>query len=457
MHITNIFRRVRKASPKQLVIAAAFMVALASAVSLGLASKQKTSAASFTRDCTANAIDNKDLNGGCGAATPAELVADARANNPGDLQAIYAKLGLPASEYDRFASEARQGIAYRDGRIVVDGQVVATNSWSIGRSKKANSWNWNGYWADSATNVNRSDVPVMVMFNANGEMQAVIMNPCGNPGGGEVVKNRAECTSLTKTAVAGKKDTYSFKTAVDMAGNASIEKVVYNFGDGTTATKTDLSPVEHTFTRSSTVTVTVTFKLPGGKTKVDGVKCKTQVTVLVPFYLCVQLTPRSLNEPENTQFRFTVKTSQGNGATLKDADFTLDGANTTTGVTAKDEQGNIYKDYTFAKDGKQHKIVAKVNFNVADGVKSKTCEATVTSTKAPVCEKNPQFPPDAPECNPECKPGVPVGHPDCTPPQVLASSTELPKTGMGSVLGLFAGTSVAGAAIHRIVTSRRRS
>jgi hypothetical protein len=335
--------------------------------------------------------------------------------------------------------------------------VVATNSWSIGRSKKANSWNWNGYWADSATHVNRSDIPVMVLFDANGEMQATIMNPCGNPGGGDVVKNRADCTALTKTAVAGKKDTYSFKTSVDMAGNASLDKVVYNFGDGSSVTKTDLSAVEHAFTKPGNynVTVSVTFKLPGGKSKtVTGVKCKTQVTVLAPYYACVQLAASALND-KKTQFRFTVRTTQGNGATLKDVDFTLDGSNTTTGVTAKDDQGNIYKEYTFAEDGKEHKIVAKVNFNVADGVQSKTCEANVTSTKAPVCEvpSKEMYPPNAPECQEECKPGIPKGDTRCNP-QVLAA--ELPNTGMGSLFGIFAGASAAGGVAHRVVTSRRR-
>jgi hypothetical protein len=457
MHIINTLKRKLKISSKQLLVAGAFTVALGAAVGLGLATKQSTSAASWTRDCTPNAIDNQNSNGGCGAASAAELVADTRTNSPNDLQAVYTKFGLPTSEYNRFASEARQGIAYKDGRIVVDGQTVATDAWSIGRSKKANSWNWNGYWADSAQNVFRgNEVPVMVFFNANGEMQSAIMNPCGNPTTGKIVKNTAECTSLTKSNVSGKKDTYSFKTAVNMVGNVSVAKVVYNFGDGTTETKTDLSPVEHTFTKSSTVTVSVTFKLPGGKTKVDGVKCKTQVTVAIPYYACTQLTPRALND-KKTQFRFTVKTSQGNGATLKDADFTLDGTNTTTGVTTKDEQGNIYKEYTFTEDGKSHKIVAKVNFNVAGGVQSKTCEAAVTSTKAPECPGKPGVPPESPECNPpaECKPDIPVGDARCEDtPQVLAA--ELPHTGIGNIFGLFAGTSAAGTVAHRVIASRRR-
>lgn len=461
MHIINTLKRKLKIGSKQLIIASAFTVALGAAVGLGLATKQKTSAA-VNRDCSVNSVDYKNLNGGCGAANATELVADMRSNQPGDLQATYSAFGLTPAKYERFKSTARQGVAYMDGRIVVDGQVVMENAWSIGRTKFSYSQphqiGGTTFYKSSHRDVLNSNLPVMVMFNDNGEVEAAVLNACGNPVNGTPKKNTAECTSLTKTAVSGKKDTYSFKTAVNMVGNVSVAKVVYNFGDGTTATKTDLSPVEHTFSKPGNfnVTVSVTFKLPGGKTKVDGVKCKTSVTVLAPYYACVQLTPRALND-KKTQFRFTVKTSQGNGATLKDADFTLDGSNTTTGVTTKDAQGNIYKDYTFAEDGKTHKVVAKVNFNVAGGVQSKTCEATVTSTKAPECPDKPGVPPESPECNPpaECKPGIPVGDARCEDtPQVLAA--ELPKTGMGSLFGIFAGASVAGGVAHRVVTSRRR-
>lgn len=465
MHIINTLKRVGKISPKQLVVAGAFVVALGAAVGLGFATKQKTSAATFNRDCSANAIDNANINGGCGAATPAELVADIKSNQPGDLQRIYGDFGLKSSDYDRFVREAKEGYATKDGRIVVDGRTVATDAWSVGRTKKANSWNVNGVWADKAQNVNHSSdqIPVMVLFDENGVMQFAAMHACGNPNGGNPVKPAFDCKALTKTPVQGEKDTYTFTTDAPASNGASVAKVVYNFGDGTTETKTDLTPVKHKFTKPGnyTVSVSVTFNLPGGKQKtVEGVKCKTQVTVVAPYYTCVNLAATALND-KKTQFRFTVKTSQGNGATLKDVDFTVDGSNTTTGVVTKDAQGNIYKDYTFAEDGKDHTVVAKVNFNLDGGVTSKSCEAKVTSTKAPMCTVpgKEMYPPNAPECaNCEVpgKENLPKDSPECATPQVLTSSTELPSTGIGNLFGVFAGTSAAGAAVHRVIVSRRR-
>ncbi len=460
MSLINSLKRLRGLSSKQLLVASVFVVALAGAVTLGLATKQKTSAAAWTRDCSRNAIDNQDLNNGCGAADAAEFVADARANNPGDLQAIYARYGLPTSDYDRFVREARDGVALKNGDIVVDGRVVATNAWSIGRDNKPNAWNdGHGYWANTAQTVFRgNEVPVMVLFDENGVMQFYVMKPCGNPGDGNKVKPGFDCKALTKTEVQGEKNTYNFTVDAIASDGATIAKVEYNFGDGKTETKTDLSPVKHKFTAPGNynVTVKVTFNLPGGKTKVvEGLKCRTTVTVKAPMYECVQLVPSILNN-EQTKFRFTVKTKQDADITVKSVDFTLDGKDATKGVTAKDDDGNIYKEYTFA-DAVKHTVVASVNFNVEDGIKAKTCQASATPKKQPVCEVpgKGHLPPGHPDCVENCtfpgKTHLPKGHPDCG--EVLPA--ELPKTGMGNVLGLFAGTSALGAVAHRVVTSRR--
>ncbi len=445
MFITKFLKRVSKISPKQLTIAAAFVVALTGAVSLGHATKQTSRAA----DCTANAILH------CGFTDANNFINRVAANEQG-TQGIYAGFGLDGVDYERFRKEAKPGIAYKNGTIVVDGRVVATDAWSIGRNKKAHSWNWNGFWADSAQNVFRGDsINVLVLFDENGAMEFAVMYDCGNATTGNIVRPTFECRNLTKSAVQSEKDTYMFTVDAPVSNGATVAKVVYNYGDGTTETRSDLSAVKHKFTKPGnfTITASVTFNLPGGKTKtIEGVKCKTQVTVEAPFYACVQLIPTVLND-KKTQFRFTVKTNQGNGATLKDVDFTVDGKNTTTGVTAKDDQGNIYKDYSF-DDAVEHTIVAKVNFNIADGVQSKTCEAKVTPEKQPMCTLpgKEMYPPNAPECQEECKPGIPKNDSRCEE----QPTAELPKTGIGNLVGLFTGTSAFGAVAHRVVSNRRR-
>jgi hypothetical protein len=67
------------------------------------------------------------------------------------------------------------------------------------------------------------------------------------------------------------------------------------------------------------------------------------------------------------------------------------------------------------------------------------------------------FPVGSPECVENCplpgKTHLPKNSPDCG--EVLPAVTELPKTGMGSVAGIFAGTSAIGAIAHRVYMSRR--
>lgn len=509
----NIVNRLKRASSKKLV-ASAFVVALIASAGLGFATKQFTSAA-MARDCDNNAIMR------CGADDVKEFIADAKANNgrtqkvQSDIQTIYANKGLATSEYARFESTAQAGTVYKDGRVVVNGQTVLTNASSMGRESFGKSTRkpftiagktyYQSTMQNSFTNGVES-LPVMVMFDAKGDVEFVAMNACGNPVWGTKVTPEYSCKALNQKAVAGKANTYEYTTTVGTMKNATLNKVVYNFGDGS-APVTETNPgkaVQHTFTKSSTVTVTAYFNLPGKGVVAAPVvvNCKKAVKVTpppAPSYACSALSVAVRND-EKTEYRFTAKTTQANGAVLKDVDFTLDNA-TTTGVTTKDAQGLIYKDYTIAKDGKEHKIVAKVNFNVANGVQSKTCEAKVTSESTPVCEVpgKEMYPPNAPECawcevpgyetlpkdsdkcfercdvpgyeqypkdSPKCAycdvPGfedLPKDSPKCVTPETPETPevpTELPHTGIGSAFGLFAGVSAAGAVAHRVISSRRR-
>jgi hypothetical protein len=461
----SIIKRLSGANPKKLAIVAGFMVAMAGSIGLGLSTKQLTSAASVRDGDRGNSIMN---DGSIGCLTLSECVADMKANKPGDLQTIYANRGLSASEIDRFAKEAKPAKVYKDGRIVVDGQVVATNAWSMGREKfngQREAFQINGktyYKSPTTSSFAANSIDAFVLFDANGVVEFAMLTACGNPTWGTNQKPEYGCKALNKTAVSGKQNTYSFTTTLNPSKLVTVEKLVYNFGDGSkeVTTTNPSQAVTHEFTKASDVTVTVYYKAPGGKILTS--KCATKVTVVNPFFACDIVLPRELNEAK-TKFRFTVKTSQGNGATLKDADFTLDGSSTVTGVNTKDEAGNIYKEYEFAQDGKEHTILVKVNFNIASGVQSKTCEAKVTTGKTPMCTVpgKEMYPVGAPECAPDEKcvvPGkehLPKDSPECV--ETPETPEVLPETGMGGVAGIFAGTSVLGAVAHRLFSNRRKS
>jgi len=269
------------------------LIFAASAILLAVAGFHNAGAA-FVQDCKANSIIV------CGSPTADDFISKVRANSDGhgnhDLQAVYSDFGLVPSEYSQFVTAARPGMALQNGSVVVDGQTVATNAWSIGRTQFSYTTpitiNGKTYFKANDTRVLLQNLPVMVMFNAQGQMQFAVMNACGNPIKAENVAPKFSCDLLQAQAVIGQQNTFTFTTKATATNNAKLVKVVYTFGDGTTATETDLStPVQHTFLagtcnnggNSCTVMATVMVSLPGNQTQeVTSATCKTQININVP-------------------------------------------------------------------------------------------------------------------------------------------------------------------------------
>jgi PKD repeat protein len=344
------------------------------------------------RDCSANSIDYKNLNGGCGATSPKEFIKDVQDNNPNDLKAIYSDFGLVSSDYSKFVSTARMGMAYKNGTIVVDGQTVATNAWSIGRDHFSYSvpYKINGktYYKSADTKVLLSNIPVMVLFNSKGEMQFAVMTACGNPAKGKNVTPKYSCDLLNKTAVKGMANTYDFSTKASASQNAKIDKVVYDFGDGSQpVSETSLSKtVRHTYTVAGTFTakVTVYVSLPGKQNvKVNSANCETKITVTLPkpFEQCVDLSGNEVDKTNHT-YKFTATTKQGNGATLKDANFDFGDGNSISGVKPA-SNNTVVTDHSYSAPG-TYTVTATVNFNTSSGVQSDNCMTKITIKKPPV-------------------------------------------------------------------------
>jgi hypothetical protein len=482
MSIINKFiRNGIRPSTKQLVSAGIFTLALATSVGLGIASRGFTSASVIRDTDSANSIDGANINGGIGAADATEFIKDVRANNPNDLQKIYADPqigGLTSDKYDEFQKEAVEGTLWRDGHITVGNQTVWNNVWTLGRTTM-------GMGSDKRQPItiggktyyhsvpelsfaeSRKSLPVMVWFNDRGEVQMAVMNACGNGiGGGTKVKNAVTCKALKQTQpdASKKPNTYQYTTDVTVAGNAQISRVVYHFtDDNSTITKTGANAgtqvVEHTFTKDADVTVTVYASVPGGH-EIQAAQiadCAKKVKYVPPFYVCTNLVATAIDNSKKA-FRFTVntKTDTTGQTTLKDVDFTLDGKDSTKS-TSKDANGNVYKEYTFTDD-KEHTVKASVNFNTAQGVQSVTCEAKVTPTQTPKCTVpgHENEAPDSPNCG-YCQPNIPIGDTRCTPPQVESASTTMPSTGPGNIVGTFVGVAVVGFIAHNIFLRRRAS
>lgn len=340
--------------------------------------------ASFIQDCTVNSIIK------CGEPSASAFVQKVRTNGPNhDLQAIYARFGLEPAMYDQFVANAVPGVAKMDGTVEVNGQTVATNAWSIGRTHFSYTTpyviNGKTYWKAMDTQVLQQNLPVMVMFDGHGRMLFAVINSCGNPVKAVSVTPKFSCDMLNKTKVSGKPNTFDFTTNATAARGAKVVKVVYDFGDGSSnETVTSLSQkVRHTFSKPGTwnVRVTVTVSLPGNQTtQVTSANCQTTITVAQPFFQCVSLTPFTIDK-EKRQFRFIVKTNQGNGATLKSASF--DFGDNSTASNIKPTKDNIVEtEHTFANDG-NFAITATVNFSVMHNVQSVNCVTNISPKVTP--------------------------------------------------------------------------
>ncbi len=397
--------------------------------------------ASTIEDCKPNSIIM------CGEPDASSFINQVEANDDknghNDLQAIYSRFGLEPSQYDQFVTSSEEGIAYQDGTVKVNGQTVATDAWSIGRTNFSytSPYTINGqtYYKAADSQVLLQNLPVMVMFNAKGQMQFAVMNACGNPIGAHLITPQYSCDLLQKTPVSGQPNTYDFTTSASASNNAQVAKVVYDFGDGSeTDTETSLSsPVRHTFSKPGTWTVRVTVyvSLPGNQmTTVTSANCQTQVTVAQPYYQCVMLTPYTIDKQQRS-YQFVVTTTQGNGATLQNASLSF-GDGSMSGNVSPSNNNTVEAEHTYAQDG-TYAVSATVNFNTPAGVQSDSCVTQISPHVTP-----PPPPPSPP-------PPTPPTPTPAAPVKVLVN------TGPGSVLGIFTVASAAGGLSYRFLFGRR--
>lgn len=454
-----MFQSLSFVNTKKATFIAGILVAVFSLVGMGTI-VSKASAA----DCDSNAIIY------CGFTSPSNFISKVKSNDSRnghhDLVNIYKAYGLESADYDRFVTHAKQGTAYKDGRIVVGGQVVGTNGTSIGREAGAQG---SGYFTQTIAgqkyygNTNAkafksNSIPVTVLFNAKGQVEFAVLNACGNPEHVHVVTPTYSCNKLNMSAVSGKANTYAFSTSASAGNNAKIVKVVYNFGDGTPAV-TQSNPatkVNHTYTKAGhfTAKVSVYVSLPGNQqVVVSNGNCAKTVTVVMPFYQCVQLAG-SFIDKDKMSFRFVATAKYGNGAKFVSADFNFGDGKSAQGVKpATATTATVTHTY---QEANKYDVKAILHFTAnGKNVTAPTCAAMVTPTTPPT---------------PECKPGVPMGSPECTPPCQFNSSlpatspkcgvvspaeTTLPNTGAGNTIAIFSAVVVAGFLGYRHVLYRR--
>jgi uncharacterized repeat protein (TIGR01451 family) len=231
------------------------------------------------------------------------------------------------------------------------------------------------------------------------------------------------CDSLTAPTLSLKRGESTVLTAKATAVGTTLEGFIFEVNGEQVQ---DSASDKYTFTGTETgeYTVTATAKFANGDRKTSD-DCKVVIKVTEdkePSYSCDDFV-LILND-RTASVSFIPAAS--NGATFKDAtiDFSADGVKKNSVTTNNvDADGRVRASYTFGQTDVNIKANATVRFNVGDEVKEVTCGDTAVL-------------------------GVSV-----TPP---TTPTVLPNTGAGSVAGVFAAVTVAGAYAHRVFTLKRQ-
>jgi hypothetical protein len=278
-------------------------------------------------------------------------------------------------------------------------------------------------------------------------------------------------------------------TANASVKNATIQSYLFTFGDKETKTVTTgatTATAVHTYapgTYTATVSVNV---LANGKTQgVTSPKCAGPITVKPleckpgvpigspeclpqPEMACVQLALTKAGDADasgNIAYKL-VATASAKNATIQSYNFNFGDQTQNAVVQSTTTTASVI--HTYAPGTYTAKVTVTM---VANGktqeVTSANCMAQITVSEIPMCTVpgKEHLPPDSTECKEEPKvctapngQTYPEGSAECNPTEhVLPAATELPKTGAGGVIGIFAGTSALGAAAHAVISRRRKS
>ncbi len=330
----------------------------------------------LVRDCDTVAVIK------CGTLSQQELLQKFDQNAYGDLPKVFGTFGISR---DQLQGDFVDGIVWKDGRVTVNGKLVATNAKTIGR--------WYGAQPDKTRIEGTDRAYIMSVSNfvpdghtafvrmVNGEFKFAVIKACGNPVIAQPVPQpKYSCDQLNMIQL--NRTTYRFEAKAS-ATNAKIVKYRFEFGDGQ-AVDSDSAVVEHTYSQPGNYTIRLTalVEADGKIVPATSDACVKQLTVPppppMPLYECTSLTA-ALISPDERRYRYSLTYRAENGATLRNVDFNFGDGQTMKGVTPQ-QLGNV--EHTYAAPG-NYTTTATLNFNLAEGVKSVNCAVPISAPAPP--------------------------------------------------------------------------
>lgn len=162
---------------------------------LGTSMIATTVSASATTKCDKVNIVYCGIDGSTEAANIASFKAVYNSNKSGhnasptvnkdytDIQSIYKWAGITATDVNAMtAANTAVGTLYKDGRIVVDGKTIATDSWVSARFTNGNGFVkiGDGVYARKTTTSFENATAKVLVYMPNGQMKFAVMLECGN-------------------------------------------------------------------------------------------------------------------------------------------------------------------------------------------------------------------------------------------------------------------------------------
>jgi hypothetical protein len=348
------------------------------------------SLASTPRDCDNNAIIH------CGTLSGSELKTQYNANKTGDLANIYndSRYKISSSMINGQIN-MQIGRVYKDGRVMIGNEVVATNAYSIGRQNISGSQAIkiaNKTYYERKTSISfRSDyITSFVFLDKYGKFISAIVSSCGNPvRATPKPKPYYVCTKLDVIGVTGQKYSRILKASSEIsdatflqynytikdASGKVVKTIVQKRGEAA-PTYSQIAP------GSYSVEATVTVNNQGKVVSSPVGSCKSNFTIVAPSYTCDKLSADKIaRNGQLDQINLTVKHSQSDATYVNTTyNISLNGK-FLTNITSGGDSATLIP----TSAGNYH-IIATTNFKVDGSSKPATspaCAVDVTINPLP--------------------------------------------------------------------------
>jgi len=179
-----------------------------------------------SRECGDNAIIR------CGAMGASELKSEYAKNERG-LKKIYSYYNIDAVDIAS-SNSAKIGTVHTNGDVIVDGKVVATNAYTVGRSGSlgGSKVDANGWTVYQGADRLKSTLSAYVFFNSDGSFKSAVIKVCGNPVKATHKKVEKPGITIAKTVNGGEHATvpvgqsFTYQIVVTNTGNVALKNAV---------------------------------------------------------------------------------------------------------------------------------------------------------------------------------------------------------------------------------------